>query len=295
MHALQETHYKGGDWEKTHQYFSQQFMELFDEEKDVVGDLPTECRQMMESYLWHYKNDTWKILETEFILETPFPDGSIYRAKIDLLVEDQFGLWIVDHKWNKNFPNFDFRLLDAQSALYIWAAIRNGLNVQGHIWNYGKRKPPTVPKLLKNGTRLYATQIETDYPTMKRALKDYGLKASDYEAELARLKAQRYQPGVVQRSPFFHRSILEKSPEMLKQIAREGYHTARRMNDYNFERTEFVERVPDRSCTFMCSYIDICTLELFGGDTQKLRKQKYKLADPLDYYNDDPKNPGEEA
>jgi len=295
MHKLQEVHYKGGDWEAEHKKLSRKFMELFDEERDVLGDLPVECERMMRSYLWHYKADNWKVHETEFVLETDFPDGSIYRAKIDLLVEDQFGLWIVDHKWNKNLPNLDFQILDAQSALYVWAALRNKLPVQGHIWNYGRRKPPTIPKLLKDGTRLYATQIETDYPTFRAALKAYGLDPDRYANELKRLKKQRFVPGGMQRSPFFRRSILEKSPAMLKQVAREGYHTAKRMNAYDFARTEFVERVPDRSCTFMCSYVDLCTMELFGGHTVNLRKSKYKLADPLDYYNDDPKNPEEEG
>jgi hypothetical protein len=185
-------------------------------------------------------------------------------------------------------------MLDAQSALYVWAAIRNKLPVQGHIWNYGRRKPATIPKVIKAGTRLYATSIETDYPTMKQALKDYGLKTEPYEDELARLKRQQFRPGEMQQSPFFQRNVLEKSPEVLKQVAREGYHTARRMNEYDFERTEFVERVPDFSCQRMCSYVDICTLELFGGDSRQLRKSRYKLADPLDYYNDDPKNPDQE-
>ena len=294
MHKLQEIYYRGGDWEEAHEVMSRKFMELFDEERDVLGDLPSECARMMKSYLWHYKADHWKIHEAEFVLETTFPNGSIYRAKIDLLVEDQYGLWIVDHKWNKNLPDLTFRILDAQSALYCWAAVRNGLNVQGHIWNYGKRKPPTIPKLVKAGNRLYGTQIETDYPTLRAAIKAYGLDPAPYAEELARLKSHRYVPGDVQRSPFFRRSVLEKTPEMLKQVAREGYHTARRMNEYDFSRPEWVERVPDRSCTWMCSYVDVCSMELFGGHTENLRKQKYKIADPLEYYNDDPKNPEEE-
>jgi hypothetical protein len=61
------------------------------------------------------------------------------------------------------------------------------------------------------------------------------------------------------------------------------------MNEYDFSRTEFVERVPDRSCSFMCSYTDLCTLELFGGEPRQIRKSRYKVGDPMDYYYDDPK------
>ena len=46
--------------------------------------------------------------EVEFVLETEFPDGTIYRGKIDLLIENHGGLWIVDHKCSGN-PMFGDR------------------------------------------------------------------------------------------------------------------------------------------------------------------------------------------
>jgi len=295
MHKLQEVYYRGGDWEAEHQKLSAKFGELFDEERDEIGDLPTECKRMMQSYLWHYKNDNWKVHDVEFVLETEFPDGTIYRAKIDLLVEDQYGLWLVDHKWHKSLPNLQYRILDSQSGLYVWAARRCGIPVQGHIWNYGVRKAPGIPQLLKDGSRLSKRKMDTDYPTMVRALRRYGLDPKRYAAELKVLRSCQYEFGEIQRSPFFRRSILEMNPEMLKQTAREAYHTAKRMNEYDFARTKFVERVPDRSCTFMCSYAEVCSLDLFGGDTRNLRKERYRIADQLDYYNDDPRDPESEA
>jgi hypothetical protein len=290
MHRLQEVYYKGGDWREEHEHLSYKFSELFDEERDEIGDLPTECARMMESYLWHYKADNWKIHDAEFVLETEFPDGTIYRAKIDLLVEDQYGLWLVDHKWHKSLPNLTYRILDAQSGLYVWAARRNNLKVQGHIWNYGTRKSPGVPDLLKSGARLSNRKLDTDYPTLLRTIKAYGLKPTDYADRLRYLRSQQYEFGQPQNSPFFRRAILEMNPEMLKQTAREASHTAKRMNEYDFSRSDFVERVPDRSCMFMCSYRDICSLELFGGDTGNLRRERYKVADPMEYYNDDPRD-----
>jgi hypothetical protein len=295
MHRLQEVHYQGGDWKAEHKLLSFKFSELFDEEKDEIGDLPTECDRMMRAYLWHSKADNWKVHDVEFILETPFPDGTIYRAKIDLLIEDQYGLWLVDHKWHKSLPNLQYRILDSQSGLYVWAARRNGLKVQGHIWNYGTRKPPGVPAILKSGARLSAAKLDTDYPTLLRTIKAHGLDPEDYREKLVYLKRQQYAFGKAQTSPFFRRNVLEMSDEMLKQTAREAYHTAKRMNEYDFERTEYVERVPDRSCSYFCSYPELCSLELFGGNTTNLRKQRYKVADPMDYYNDDPRDPESEV
>jgi hypothetical protein len=294
MHRLQEVHYRGGDWREEHAKLSHKFQELFDEEREAIGDLPTECKRMMESYLWHYKDDNWKVHDIEFVLETEFPDGTIYRGKIDLLVEDQYGLWLVDHKWHKSLPNLTYRILDSQSGLYVWAARRCGIPVQGHIWNYGVRKPPGIPELLKDGSRLSERKLDTDYPTLFKTIKAHGLDPEKYRAKLLRLKRQRYAFGAPQTSPFFRRSILEMTDEQLKQTAREAYHTSKRMNEYPFEKTGYVERVPDRSCSYMCSYAELCSLELFGGNTTNMRRERFKIADPMEYYNDDPRDPEKE-
>lgn len=286
IHALLETMYLGQPWEDKHDKLTIKFNDLFDEEKESLGDLPRECERIMKSYIWHYKEHDWRVHEVEFVLEAEFPDGSIYRVKIDLLVEDQFGLWIVDHKSHKTLPNLGFRLLDAQSALYIWAAWKNKIPVQGHIWNYLRTKAPTVPYLLKSGARLSKKSIETDFLTYVRALKKYKLPLEDHKHEIIRLKNQQYKTGELQTSPFFRRDVLEKSPRMIKQVVQEAYTTHKRMHSYPWDDVRQIERVPDRSCTFGCSYADLCQTELFTGSGDYLRRKKYTQGDPLDYYYD---------
>jgi len=286
IHALLEAKYSGASWEEKHAALTTKFNDLFDEEKESLGDLPRECDRIMKAYLWHYKEHDWRVHEVEFILETEFPDGSIYRGKIDLLVEDQYGLWIVDHKSHKVLPNIGFRLLDAQSALYIWAAWKNKIPVQGHIWNYIRTKAPTIPYLLKSGDRLSRKSVDTDYVTYLNALKKYRLNLEHYRREILRLKHMQYRHGEMQTSPFFRRDVLEKDPRMIKQVAQEAYHTAQRMHSYPWDIPQKIERVPDRSCGFGCSYTDICTTELFTGSADHLRRKKYTQGDPLDYYYD---------
>lgn len=288
MHKLLEVHSKGGDWKVQHQILSAKYAGYFDEEKEMLGNLPVDCARLMKSYLWHYEKDPWKIVEVEYTIECELPDGTIYRGRVDLIVENQYGLWIVDHKFNARLPDLSFRLLDAQSALYVWGARQSGIPVEGHIWNYVKRKVPSTPALLKDGSRLSRAKCETDYPTLVLAIKKYGLDPAPYKDWLKRLKNQQYRHGQPQTSPFFRRDVLERKDEMLKQVAREAFHTSKRMNSYPFDRTDFVERVPDRSCSFMCSYTDICTLELMGGNTRMIRKQRFTETDPMYYYHDDP-------
>lgn len=291
MHYLLEEHHAGRDWLKMHNALSAKYHEMFDEEKDAYGDLPTECRRLMESYIWHYRDDPWKVLETEFTVEAEFPDGTLYRGKVDALVETQFGLYIVDHKTHAKIPDRSHRILDAQSALYIWAAHKMKLPVEGFIWNYLKTAAPAVPKMIKNGSRLYKNLGDTDYLTFTREVqrlkREEGYRIRKEDVELAnRLKGHRYRPGEPQLSEFFQRIPLDKNEGMLKQVAAEAYHTARRMAKYPFHQLEIVERNNDRSnCTYMCGYEDLCTAELMGANTAPLMKN-YKVGNPQDYYQD---------
>lgn len=286
FHRLLEVHYKGEDWKAEHQRMATQFAELFDEERDYYGDLPGEMKRLMASYIWHYEADPWKIHEVEFTLETELPNGHLYRGKIDLLIENQWGLWIVDHKTHKSLPDVDFRILDAQSALYVWAAIKNKIPVQGHIWNYIVAKGPSEPALLKSGDRLSRAKCLTDFPTLSRTVKKHGLDLEDYRPWLTALKRQRFSPERVQSSSFFRRDIMEKNKGMLKIVAAEALMTSKRMHSYPFNGG-VVERVPDKSCGFMCSYTDICTAELLTGEeATNVRRQQYTVGDPLSYYDD---------
>lgn len=287
IHKLLEVDALGGDWREEHQRLSKEFSRMFDEERDFYGNLPDEIYRVMQAYFWHYKKYRWKVLEAEFTLECEFPDGTIFRCKIDLLVEDQFGLWIVDHKSHARLPDLGYRILDAQSADYLWCALRNKIPVLGHIWNYIRWKPPTVPQVLKAGDKLSRRHIETDYPTMLRTLKRAELPLGPYMPQLRHLASLQYRPGQPQLSPFFRRDILEKSHAMLKRVATEAYHTSRRMHEYPFDNPMAVERVIDRSCQFMCSYDDICAQELWGANSEVTIRRRYEVGDPMDYYNDD--------
>lgn len=292
VHALLEAYHKGQDWKKVHAHYTAQFNELFDEEKDFYGDMPREIMTIMKSYMWHYKNDPWEYVDAEFQLEAPLPDGSIYRGKVDALIRNQFGLWLVDHKTHKTLPDLSYRLLDSQSALYLWAAQYNGIDVKGFIWNYIRWKPPTVPKLLVKGDRISDSQADTDYPTFVGALKKYKEESPNFEirdkdrAYAKYLKAQQYDFGKPQTSSFFRRDVLEKSPEMLERVVKNNLTTSERMHSYPFSDPDRVERVVERSCSFSCSYTDVCQAELMGANIRPLVKQNYIVGDPNDYYND---------
>lgn len=296
MHYLLEAYYKGEDWKAVHADLTRQFNEFFDEEQEKLGDLPTMCYELMISYLWHYKHENWTVHEVEFTIQTRWPDGSIYRGKVDLLVEDEYGLWIVDHKNHKILPKHDQRELDTQSPLYVWAARRGDpesgiepIPVLGFIWNYLRTAPPSKPKWLEKSARISKTLGDTTYPVFVREMKRLELDPHDeaYKPITDRLIQDRYRPGETQTSSFFQRHVLERDDDMLARVAAEAFRTHKRLHSYPFQQRDTVERSPDyMGCVRACSYTRLCRTELHGGITGNILRQDFKEGDPLSYHYD---------
>lgn len=300
FHALLEAKYKNQRWagegddgsdppesvSSVHEALVEDFGGLMDEERDKLGDLPNEMRRLFNGYQWHYRRDTsWIIHEVEMKIEAELPNGMQFQGKIDMLIENEWGLWAVDHKTHKRLPSMDFRYRDKQSILYIWALRMCGIPVNGFIWNY---IVPTAPEPLKFKVRggLYKRQPLTDYPTALRGIKDLGLDpTTDMELStiLADLKKIRYDPDLPQSSPVFRRDLLEKHDDMIERTVLEATHTAERFARYAWDHRDEVERVNDRSCDW-CPYRHICIAELIGANAENVRRQLYKKADPLAYY-----------
>ncbi|WNO27830.1 Cas4 exonuclease [Microbacterium phage Huwbert] len=293
VHTLLEAQGNGEDWRALHKKFSAEFDQMFDEEKDYYGDMPTEIGRIMESYAWHYANDPWKYVANEFTLEAEFPDGTLYRGKVDALIENEYGLWLVDHKTHRSLPDLQFRLRDSQSALYLWAARENGLNVQGFIWNYLRWKAASKPKLVDRDRRLSDAACDTDYPTYVRALKEYKrdypetfkIRPKDKDKALY-LRGHQYEVGRPQTSEFFRRDILEKSDSMLDRVMMMNYRTALRMQNYDFDDINSIEMADPQQRGFFEDFEDLHVAHVMGGNVKQLIRLNYTVGDPNDYYQD---------
>lgn len=294
FHELLEAKYKAQAGIETdgvlevHNAKCDEYGDLMDEEKEKLGDLPHEMKRLYNSYQWYYRKDeSWTVHEVEMKVEAEMPNGMQYQGKVDMIVEDEFGLWAVDHKTHKALPSMEYRYRDKQSILYIWALRACGIPITGFIWNY---VVPTAPAPLKFKVRggLYARQPLTDYPTALRGIKQLGLDpTSDPEvlSILKQLKKVRYHPDETQISPVFRRDRLEKHDDMIDRTVLEATHTADRFWNYLWENKDAVERVNDRSCDW-CSFRHICTAELIGTNADNVRRQLYKKADPFAYYEE---------
>lgn len=298
FHSLLETYYDPEaeqTWEEVHKRMTIGFSKLFDEEKEALGDLPREMDQLMRSYLWHYAEDSsWIVHEVEKTIEVDLPNvpGVRLKLRLDALIEDEFGLWLVDHKTHKTIPQHTDRLLDIQSPLYVWACHQVGIPVHGFKWNYIRTKAPSTPKMAYLGTprqALSKAACDTDYPTFVRTVKqyqrDHGLKITrEIKARADALKRQRYDYHAPQTSEFFLRITLERREETVQRALRELEHTARRIQAYDFTEDSVERNTDSFSCKRMCGYRDLCLAELLDGNAELIRRKNYVKQDPWAYY-----------
>jgi hypothetical protein len=301
-HSLLEEHYKGGDWKIPHKKLTLEFSKLFDEEKEHLGDLPRELDVLMASYFWHYgdpqfKDHRWTVHEVEKLIEADMPSGHLFRGKVDMIVEDQFGLWLVDHKTHGRMPDWEYRMLDEQSTLYTWAARENGIPVRGFIWNYLSTAGFPKYPVLKNGKQFYSNALKAESTAIafKMAIDKAKLEYPDFakdpeyaaalRARMDELKKDRWKgPHEMPTSPYFRRDVLEKSDKLIDRVLKSVDRTSVNMHAYDFTDRESVERDINACKGFFCSYKSLSMADLVTGDSSMTRKRDYIEHDPLAYH-----------
>lgn len=268
VHAALESHYVEGDWKVGHARYLEEYEKLFEEEREELegkkGPLPELVRRIMQSYLWYYRDDPWEVLYVEKEFKVKLKGNIGVKGIIDLIVRDSEGLiWVIDHKTASNIPEANaFHAMDPQLMVYPWAAEKVlGVQPAGIIYNYVRSRPPSIPKLNKDGS-LSKRKIATDYPTLVRFLKKNGYDPQDFKAQLRPLARQ---------SPFLRRYRLPREKHVTLEILQDFLTTSLQIQDH--KRTP---RVITRDCV-RCSYHDLCRAELNGFETGPMRKHMFTL------------------
>jgi len=296
MHELQEAHWlqvagiKKGGWEKRHKKLTAEFNKLFDEEKERLGDLPTECANMFSGYLRYYKDEDerFKIATLpdgkpaiEFIITVPLKKfglkGSL-KGKIDLMVEDlEYGnLWVRDGKWVKSIPNPDERMMSPQNIIYGWGLKKLGFDLGGFIYDYGRTKVPTEPTILKSNTKygpagsVSLARCDTTYAVYLAAIK------RAHGDEWKRFVKNRYRDKLEELK---NRDVLWFRRE---RIPLEGPRMKFGFHEFILACRE-IERRGDPirtylyNCKWNCDYHDLCVADFQGLDVEPLIKHNYKM------------------
>jgi len=286
FHELMAAHYNGEDWRKAQARQVKKFNNLFLEEREFYGDLAGMAERMMEAYLWHYRKEEadWEVLYVEEQFNVEFEEGDQFTFIPDLIVRDNStparDIWVVDHKTVKSIPSGEWRLEDLQSTLYPWA-LREGmdLDIKGFIFNYIRRKSPTLPSINKDGS-ISKRRIDTDYPTMAKFLLEYYDVSAvrnlpdDWRERLKNLRLQ---------NNYFKRSKIIKDQALIdRQVIEFGITAQEIENWHELHEEGDVDpwvRTMIPSCGWDCDYHDLCLLELMGQDSKFMRRSKYQPSD----------------
>lgn len=270
LHQMLQAHYEGEDWHEVHSKLTKQFLTLFEEEREELGDLPAETARIMRSYVrrWKAEDQRYTVIDAELDEILTMSNGVEFNFIIDLIVEDERGgLWLWDHKTVKNFMDQDFMLLDAQLARYFWAAEKMGYKpLKGVMFNEIRTKPPAVPELLKSGSLSQRKNIDTDYFTYLREIKRHGLDRAPYDELLHRLRANS--------GKFFRRTVMPKDRSLTKRTIKDLLETGQEIAAAT--RRERFPRSVNKTCTWDCEFKDVCITELFGGDPTSLMKTNFE-------------------
>lgn len=279
LHQLLEAHYnpfEGESWREVHKRLTKEFGNMFEEEREELGDLPGETLRIMKSYIrkWKKTDSRLKVVDVELDELLPLPDGDTFNFIIDLIVEDsEGGLWLWDHKTTKNnFMEQDYMLLDAQLARYFWAATVMGYTpLRGVLFNEIRVKAPAVPQLLKAGGLSQRKNIDSDYYTYLSEIERHGLDPADYEDILRILK--------LKTGTFFRRTMMPKDKALTRRTMKDLLDTSREIK--SARQANRFPRTVDKSCTWGCDYKDVCITEYFGGDAKSLMKANFTTKDEM--------------
>lgn len=272
IHELLQTHYDGEDWKSKHKELSQKFFDLFEEDREDLGDLPSECSRIMRSYLrqWKEQDQHFHVVDTELDEIVTLPNGLELNVIVDMIVEDKRSglLWPWDHKTRKSFETSDNMLLDPQGTLYFKALQILGYEpLGGFLYNEIRTKAPAVPERLKNGQLSRRMNIDTDYFTYMTAIRQHDLNPLYYKEILAHIATN-------QKERFFRRVALPKDPPMIRIMTQEMIDTANDIAKVE-KRGRFTRTFIPSQCKWDCSYKDLCITELHGGDIEPLIKMSF--------------------
>lgn len=222
------------------------YRETFGPEQDEENEpkTPAGASAIIDAYVERYQMEDkrYKVVETEFegssipAIEVAgrtyvsFSEEKKLHYRLDLVVEDAQGLWIMDHKTTSQFSRQWFQQWPLSFQMFLYCHAGLGL--------FGSER---FRGFIINGVRIFK---------YKKDNKTKGIKAGDYEATFERVR-QRVSMDLlsawhleVQR----HLEDIERETEILSKDSAEGQAMA------SFPKNP-------QTCTkyFGCPYHDLCT------------------------------------
>jgi hypothetical protein len=276
------------NWKEVQSALTEEFEGYFLEEREYYGDLPTETRRLFRAYLHYWRDDADRYTVArlrdggpaiEFLVEVDLSPWGIrdhFKGRVDLLVEDSEygGLWVWDGKWVKKIPIPDERMMSPQALLYVWALRKAGYDVRGFVYNYGRTKPPTEPRVLRSGLLTTRRSLDSDAATYVEAIK--ALHGGAWKRYARTYYWEKLQELKARHHDWFRRERIPTEAERVKQAVREFLVTVKDIEARNLTN-------PPRSyfynCKFSCDYHDICVAQFNGLDINGLVQNNFEFVE----------------
>ena len=259
LHDLLEAHARGDDWRDVHELIVEEFSGLFVEERLYYGEhLPDDLYTLMEGYEKFHEGDNLTYHEIEEpIGPIPLTSKTSLKGRPDGLVETEDGLlWLLERKSGKKLPDETTRLWDLQTIIYVWAYWREGVEVDGVLWDYIRSKPPAVPDVLKSGQLSRRKNIDTTPDVYLRAIYESGLDPEEYQDMLELLEGRE--------SAFYRRVKLPVQESMVAPLLRDAQQTSLEIL--------YLQETPTRNMSGFtcrgCHYQPLCSADVRGLDTE---------------------------
>ncbi len=266
IHECIEAYDSGRSWRKPFNSFAKQFYEeTFKEEIAEIGDIPRMVEELMENYQALYDEDSLTYLGNEVHFELPLMPGVVIEGYLDALVEDEAGcVWPKETKTYKRNPDYDFLLLNTQSALYTWAVMEMGYKPKGTLWDIVRAKEPSRPAFTQKG-EISKKGIDSTPYTVRKALREMGKDPKDYQDLIDK----------VSFDDFFRRYPVRVNHTVVKGIMEDFKSTAKEIQKQGHK---LCDRNLGKGCSW-CDYKPLCQAELMGLDTEYIRKKQFEIAE----------------
>lgn len=266
IHECIEAYDSGRSWRKPFNSFAKQFYEeTFKEEIAEIGDIPRMVEELMENYQALYDEDGLTYLGNEVHFELPLMPGVVIEGYLDALVEDEAGcVWPKETKTYKRNPDYDFLLLNTQSALYTWAVMEMGYKPKGTLWDIVRAKEPSRPVFTQKG-EISKKGIDSTPYTVRKALREMGKDPKDYQDLIDK----------VSFDDFFRRYPVRVNHTVVKGIMEDFKSTAREIQKHGHK---LCDRNLGKGCSW-CDYKPLCQAELMGLDTEYIRKKQFEIVE----------------
>lgn len=218
------------------------------------------------------------LVELSLSMEIWTPVGAMKMVgTVDWVARDtRTGLvWLWDHKTREQFQPDNSEEVNLQNAIYQYMLLAYGVETVGSVTNQIDANPPTMPRVLRNGS-VSRARIKCDWKTYAEFCRSVGQDPREYEAEmLPKLDAVFRRPIVAYRSPEQLRRIwnLIVVP-VVQEIAQYRSNPAGPDQVANAPTWPIVRNLNHRACNG-CSVRDVCLAELSGTDADYIRRTRY--------------------